>query len=221
MITGFNTDIEFDGRIFHVQTEDRGLDNPVIESLVYVGGEILSSRKASYAELLESGGYAEGDIQQRLKVQHTELIRQIRTGALFEGELIPFGWNVVSNNSFDQVVLKFLEDQITLENLNLNWIEPKKLRAGDQPIIKLALTENGSERPVVGGNVVVKLVGGKRTTELFSGCTDEFGHLEASCTIPAKPGANALIVCEAEAAGILAEVRYSVGRAARASVKRS
>ncbi len=221
MITGFNTDIEFDGKVFHIQTEDRGLNHPVIESLVYVGGEILSSRKTSYAELLESGAYAESDIQNRMKVQHTELIRQIQTGALFEGELIPFGWNLVSNQSFDQVVLSFLEEQIALESLCLDWIGPKKLRAGDQPTIKLALREKSSERPVVGGNVVVKLVGRKQTTELFSGCTDELGLLEASCAIPAKPGARALIVCEAEAAGICAEVRRSVGRAARASAKRS
>ena len=220
MITGFNTDIEFDGRIFHVQTEDRGLDNPVIESLVYVGGEILSSRNTSYAELLESGAYTENDIQQRMQIQHTDLLREIRTGALFEGELIPFGWNLVSNQSFDQVVRAFLEEQIPLESLCLDWVAPKNLRAGDQPTIKLALREKSSERPVVGGNVVVKLVGGKQTTELFSGRTDEFGLLEASCTIPAKPGASALIVCEVEAAGISAEVRHSVSRA-RASAKRS
>lgn len=221
MITGFNTDIEFDGKVFHVQTEDRGLEHPVIESLVYVGGEILSARKTSYAELLESGAYAESEVQQRMQVQHAALIREIQTGALFEGEHIPFGWNVVSNQSFDQVVMNFLEEQIALEGLCLDWIEPKKLRAGDQFTVKLALTENSSERPVVGGNVVVKLVGGKQTTQLFSGRTDEFGIFEASCTIPAKPGAHALIVCEAEAAGISAEVRHSVGRAARASVKRS
>ncbi len=218
MITGFNTDIEFDGRIFHVQTEDRGLDHPVIESLVYVGGEILSSRKISYAELVESGAYTEKDVQQRMKVQHTDLLREIHTGALFKGEHIPFGWNLVSNQSFDQVVRTFLEEQIALESLCLDWLEPKKLRAGDQPTIKLVLREKSSERPIVGGNVVVKLVGGKQTTELFSGLTDEFGLVEVSCTIPARPGPNALIVCEVEAAGISAEVRHSVGRA---SAKRS
>ncbi len=118
-------------------------------------------------------------------------------------------------------MLSFLEKQFPLESLCLDWIGPKKLRAGDQPTIKLALREKSSERPVVGGNVVVKLVGRKQTTELFSGCTDELGLLEGSCEIPVKIGPKALIVCEAEAAGISAEVRHSVGRAARASAKRS
>ena len=41
-ITGFNTDIEHDGVIYHVQTEDKGLDSPIILSLVYAGGTILA-----------------------------------------------------------------------------------------------------------------------------------------------------------------------------------
>ena len=117
MITGFNTDIEVGGRVFHVQTEDRGLDYPVIESLVYVGGEILSSRKTSYAELLESGDSVETEIHQRMKAQHAELIREIQSDSLLEGDLIPFGWNLISNQSFDQIVLSYLEQQISLESL--------------------------------------------------------------------------------------------------------
>jgi len=44
MITGFNQDVTFKNKVYHVQTEDRGKSNPVIESLIYVGGEILASK---------------------------------------------------------------------------------------------------------------------------------------------------------------------------------
>src|SRR5471032_17484 len=40
VITGFNTDIKHSGKVYHIQTEDKGLQNPYVESLVYVGGEI-------------------------------------------------------------------------------------------------------------------------------------------------------------------------------------
>ena len=43
MITGFNTDVKHKNRVFHIQTEDKGEDNPYVESLVYVGGEILAT----------------------------------------------------------------------------------------------------------------------------------------------------------------------------------
>ena len=55
MITGFNTDIKHNDKVYHIQTEDKGLQNPYIESLVYVGGEILASKKTSYAEQVKSG----------------------------------------------------------------------------------------------------------------------------------------------------------------------
>ena len=51
MITGFNTDIKHNDKVYHIQTEDKGLQNPYIESLVYVGGEILAS-----AETLHDAG---------------------------------------------------------------------------------------------------------------------------------------------------------------------
>ena len=55
MITGFNTDIKHNEKVYHIQTEDKGLSNPYIESLVYVGGEILASKKTSYAEQAKTG----------------------------------------------------------------------------------------------------------------------------------------------------------------------
>ena len=46
MITGFNTDIRHNDKVYHIQTEDKGLQNPYIESLVYVGGAVESGGKA-------------------------------------------------------------------------------------------------------------------------------------------------------------------------------
>ena len=54
MITGFNTDVKHKNRVFHIQTEDKGETNPFVESLVYVGGEILATKRTSYAEVLKT-----------------------------------------------------------------------------------------------------------------------------------------------------------------------
>ena len=53
MITGFNTDVKHRNRVFHIQTEDKGEANPCVESLVYVGGEILATKRTSYAEVIK------------------------------------------------------------------------------------------------------------------------------------------------------------------------
>ena len=54
MITGFNSDVKYRGLVYHVQTEDKGAENPLIETLIYKGGEILAS--AIVRELTSSTG---------------------------------------------------------------------------------------------------------------------------------------------------------------------
>ena len=77
MLTGFNTDVDYEGRVYHVQTEDRGLGNPVVESLVYSGGEIVTMRKISYEEMVELDDFSEGQVLNRMKAQHQDLIQDV------------------------------------------------------------------------------------------------------------------------------------------------
>ena len=84
MITGFNTDIKHGERVFHVQTEDRGLANPVVESLVYVGGEILLSKKSPYKDHVAGDRVDEKIVKEMMEVQHRLIIEAIRRGR-FDG----------------------------------------------------------------------------------------------------------------------------------------
>ncbi len=81
MITGFNTDIEHDGVIYHVQTEDKGLDTPIILSLVYTGGTILASKRAPYEDLIAEG-FSDEVLAERLKRQHRLICAAIHSGRI-------------------------------------------------------------------------------------------------------------------------------------------
>jgi hypothetical protein len=81
MITGYNTDVRHGEVVYHVQTEDKGISNPFIESLVYVGGQVLASKRASYAEMLAEGK-DEKDIVALMDHQHRTMIAAIRHGKL-------------------------------------------------------------------------------------------------------------------------------------------
>src|SRR6185369_7134175 len=81
MITGFNTDVRYDGRVYHVQTEDRGQNIPVLESLVYIGGTIVAKKRTPYADQL-SGGATEEVIASLLKRQHQVIIAAIKAGRI-------------------------------------------------------------------------------------------------------------------------------------------
>jgi hypothetical protein len=81
VITGFNTDIEHDGVVYHVQTEDKGLDTPLILSLVYVGGAILASKRAPYEDLIAKG-FSDEALSERLKRQHKLICAAINSGRI-------------------------------------------------------------------------------------------------------------------------------------------
>jgi hypothetical protein len=83
VITGFNTDIEHEGVVYHVQTEDKGLATPLILSLVYSGGEILASKRSPYRDLI-AAGYDEEVLSERLKLQHRLICAAISAGRIQE-----------------------------------------------------------------------------------------------------------------------------------------
>ena len=87
MITGFNTDVKHAERVYHVQTEDRGVANPVIESLVYVGGEILLSKKSPYKDLITGDRVDEKALREMMDLQHRRVIEAIRRGRLDKGKV--------------------------------------------------------------------------------------------------------------------------------------
>jgi len=89
MITGYNTDVRHQEVVFHVQTEDKGAGNPFIESLVYVGGQVLASKRANYADLLAEGR-DEKEIVALMDQQHRTMIAAIRHGK-FDAKLAALG----------------------------------------------------------------------------------------------------------------------------------
>jgi len=81
VITGYNTDVEYDGVVYHVQTEDKGLRTPLILSLVYVKGEILAAKRAPYDDLI-AGGFDEKILVQRLERQHKLICAAVHAGRI-------------------------------------------------------------------------------------------------------------------------------------------
>jgi hypothetical protein len=75
MIFGFNTDVPGREGVYHVQTEDRGAKNPVVESIIYVGGKIMGRRRTPYpAEETKER------IEEMVRRQHKDLVEAIRAG---------------------------------------------------------------------------------------------------------------------------------------------
>jgi hypothetical protein len=103
MITGFNTDVRYRGVVYHVQTEDKGPVNPLIETLIYKGGEILGSRRLPYADVLKDLS-DEPAITKLMEDQHKGMIMEVKRGRFdASGDQ-----TVMEDLSLDELVLAYL-----------------------------------------------------------------------------------------------------------------
>ncbi len=83
MVGGFNTNIRYGGRTFHIQTEDKGELNPQIVTLLYEGGAIVSVRKRSYEEALSEKDL-ESVVRTLMEEQHRGVVQSLKSGAMDE-----------------------------------------------------------------------------------------------------------------------------------------
>ena len=87
MLVGYNHNIRYKGDVFHVQTEDSGINNPHIITLLYRGGTIFASKKTSYADILKIENL-EQVVEELMKDQHKDMLRRLKAGE-FDSRAFP------------------------------------------------------------------------------------------------------------------------------------
>ncbi|HEY5649470.1 MAG TPA: hypothetical protein VIU33_08220 [Nitrospiria bacterium] len=83
MITGINTDVEYQGKIYHVQTEDIGKGDPTIVSILFISGAILYKRKTSYSDKVNDPNLP-ALLKDMMGKQHRDMLREVMTGKIFQ-----------------------------------------------------------------------------------------------------------------------------------------
>ncbi len=77
MLIGYNTNVKYKGKTYHIQTEDSGPNSHQIITLLYYQGAILSSKKTNYAHLLGEPDF-ENKLRTLMKEQHRDMIRELK-----------------------------------------------------------------------------------------------------------------------------------------------
>lgn len=78
MVVGYNHNIRYKGEVFHVQTEDSGINTPHIITLLYRGGNIIASKKTSYADIVKMGNLNQ-IVEELMKEQHKDMLRRLKS----------------------------------------------------------------------------------------------------------------------------------------------
>lgn len=79
MVPGFNHNIKHGGQIYHVQTEDSGVSNPHIITHLFVGGNILATKKTSYADIVNAENLQD-IVKELMQEQHKAMLRNLING---------------------------------------------------------------------------------------------------------------------------------------------
>lgn len=219
MITGFNTDIKHNDKVYHIQTEDKGTSNPYIESLIYVGGEILASKKTQYGDL----SITEKMIGELMEKQHRTMIAAIKKGrfdALIDGGAPPApqvqdGKTLaatpapptaasptveapIEEKSLDQVILDYLAAEAESEHLELSILNPTDFVSGQSVELRVAARKSLSQNAVEGASIEVKMISTVEPPRvLFRGLTGEDGTIPTRFNIPLFNEGTAAVIISA------------------------
>jgi hypothetical protein len=219
MITGFNTDIKHGDKVYHIQTEDKGLQNPYIESLVYVGGEILASKKTSYAEQLKGGGADEKWIGGLMEQQHRTMIAAIKRGR-FEQAADPTKSSAVTpgrtlaqpvpeegeaatavaeERTLDQVIIDYLASEAESEHLELALLSQADFYAGASVEVRVAARKSLSQSPIAAAAIEVKVISTVEPPRvIFRGKTAADGTAVIRCSVPTFHEGTAAVIISAQ-----------------------
>jgi hypothetical protein len=231
VITGYNTDVKHNNRVFHIQTEDKGETSPYIESLVYVGGQILATRKTSYADVVKSGRDDKA-IQELMEQQHRTMIAAIQrgrfdgpdnslktpegmgaSGALASDDEDPLDSTSAGDRTLDQVILDYLAAELKHEQIDVVFAPSPEFQAGRPADFKLKAETSESRQAVAGAVVQIRILSTVTKPEMvFQGKTTSDGSCVVSFPVPAMNEGSAAVVIRVSSPTGSTEYKYMVKR---------
>jgi hypothetical protein len=204
VVFGFNTDLRVGNAVYHVQTEDRGDVNPVIDTTIYSKGRILHRRVNSYKEFRETPEFNPAALRERLELQHRAIIDELRSGALVL-EAPPAAASPGAKAEAPPPAPAGIQVQL---------LNPGSWLAAGTATLKLEVKSKGKGEAVAAAAIQVTVTGAQGAVE-FSCKTDGAGNAELVFPLPRMgPGGTDLVIRAKSSTGE-DEIRYSLKPKAR------
>lgn len=189
-IFGFNTDVKVGKTVFHVQTEDQGVNNPVLNTTIYVKGRVLAKRGTSYQDFLVSPDFNEAELHAMLERQHKQIIEEVRAGRLAE--------------------MAELEPHVPPSGISVQLQNPSTFLKGTMARLEVVVNKREGGTPVPGVALRVLLHTGTPQPFQFEAKTDESGQALLEFHMPRLGPGGAELVIQAAAAEGQDEIKYSM-----------
>ena len=80
-LSGYNHNVRFGDRVYHVQTEDSGIDRPHLVTHLFLEGSVVATLRSEYGHLLANADHAD-QVREMMQAQHKEILYRLRRGEL-------------------------------------------------------------------------------------------------------------------------------------------
>ena len=184
---GFNSKTQVGPELYDVQTEDRGVARPFIDTLVLTKGRVVYRHSTSYEDLAASGALDQAILRARVEKQHRDILEALRAGAL----------SLEKPPAKEGIAVKLLNAGSWLESGNVS--------------LNIEVSSKGGGQPVTGAKVEAFIEGGADAPESHFAHTDGDGRTSLQFPLPilTEPSLAALVI-RAHAAESLGELRYQL-----------
>jgi hypothetical protein len=199
MLFGHNSNVTAGDTTYHVQTEDRGASNALIDTTVYFRGRVLYRRTNNYFDLLPLNPGHEQALKVRLDEQHRAVVEEIRSGALHLA--------LPQDEKFSAPAAA-PHSASTHKVLSLELINAKTWLSGKRALLQIAV-RNQSNHAVEGAKVTARVDGAAEVSE-FSAQTGPSGNAQFEFDMPRLAGAEPALVIEAFHSNARGHLRFQL-----------
>jgi hypothetical protein len=177
MSSGFNTDVRVGDGIFHVQTEDRGPNRPVIDTMVYQNGRVLHRRSSNYKHFVDSAEFTPEGLRERVEEQHRAVIEDLRSGYLFTAT--------------------GAEQARESPGIQLQLLNPDSWLTAGSILLNVEILRREDQKPQAGARVEA-LIEGSLDEKRHGGTTDDQGRVQIHFAMPQLGRGGLALVIQAK-----------------------
>jgi len=197
MQLGHNSNVTVAGDTYHVQTEERGAAQALIDTTVYLRGRVLHRRTNSFTDLLPLNADREQALKLRVDTQHRSVVDELRSGKLRL---------TVPNDAQTTASQSGAVESATA--LHLELLNAKTWLTGKQATLQIAVNDHAN-KPVERATVMAR-VEGAAMPAAFSAETNLLGRTKLEFDMPALVGPEVALVVEASKGKARAHLRFQL-----------
>jgi hypothetical protein len=196
--SGFNTEVRVGDQVFHVQTEDRGPANPILDTLVYHNGMVLLRRSSNYADLAASTDFTPEKLRQNVEDHHRAVVDDLRSGALAGEIAAPLHAQIQAR-----------EKANVAKGIQVQLLNPTAWLKAGAVSLDIAILRRADKRPVGGVEVTAMIEGALEASE-HSAISDDKGRIRIEFPLPPLGKGDLALVIHAKAETAKDEIRFTM-----------